>query len=280
MHAHLHDTPAHAHPRVRARAQERLRASGRLWPSATSCKTASKKKFSLSRFNPHARCAPAQTEPSEFALFPVASVSGETYQNFHRSYMPNQGRYTQNDPIGLAGGWNRFGYVNANPLSAYDPFGLDPWFKDPTLNRSHPVFDPGLNHESFNRSNNCYSYAMNRSGRVGGVLFGQAGYHPGDLSGRRYGDLNCESIFDAAKRDGAVAASSGESCTAGYHRGRLFIQPRSATNVLGDYHWHRQDANGTWSHKQGGISGAQSLGSGSNNALGYPNRCGDICLPN
>ncbi len=34
------------------------------------------------------------------------------HQNFFRSYRPQDGRYTQNDPIGMDGGWNRIGYQN------------------------------------------------------------------------------------------------------------------------------------------------------------------------
>ena len=45
--------------------------------------------------------------------------------NYFRTYQASQGRYTQADPIGLAGGMNRFGYVGANPLSFIDPRGLD-----------------------------------------------------------------------------------------------------------------------------------------------------------
>jgi RHS repeat-associated protein len=58
--------------------------------------------------------------------FPGQYADSETglFYNYFRSYQPNQGRYTQNDPIGLGGGWNRFGYVEGNPLRHPDPFGL------------------------------------------------------------------------------------------------------------------------------------------------------------
>jgi RHS repeat-associated protein len=44
--------------------------------------------------------------------------------NWMRSYSPNNGRYTQSDPIDLAGGWNKFGYAEQNPLMYTDPSGL------------------------------------------------------------------------------------------------------------------------------------------------------------
>jgi RHS repeat-associated protein len=46
------------------------------------------------------------------------------FYNYFRSYVARTGTYSQPDPIGLDGGWNRFGYVGANPLKFPDPSGL------------------------------------------------------------------------------------------------------------------------------------------------------------
>ncbi|WP_284041577.1 RHS repeat-associated core domain-containing protein, partial [Vreelandella olivaria] len=43
----------------------------------------------------------------------------------HRYYDPQQGRYISQDPIGLNGGTNLYGYVT-NPTGMVDPLGLSP----------------------------------------------------------------------------------------------------------------------------------------------------------
>jgi RHS repeat-associated protein len=42
----------------------------------------------------------------------------------NRVYDPGTGRFTQEDPIGLAGGLNTYGFANGDPRNSSDPFGL------------------------------------------------------------------------------------------------------------------------------------------------------------
>jgi RHS repeat-associated protein len=74
-----------------------------------------------------------------------------------RYYDPVTGRFTQEDPIGLAGGLNLYGYANGDPVNFSDPFGLascatadmgstcdDPRTSQPQQPTASPFGEPAL----------------------------------------------------------------------------------------------------------------------------------------
>ena len=71
---------------------------------------------------------PGGRGPLAFSLrFPgqVADAESGLFYNRNRYYDPTSARYTQSDPIGLAGGSSStYGYVNGNPLMYVDFYGL------------------------------------------------------------------------------------------------------------------------------------------------------------
>ncbi len=52
-------------------------------------------------------------------------ATGQFYMR-NRYYDPNSGQFTQEDPLGLAGGLNLYGFAKGDPINFSDPFGLKP----------------------------------------------------------------------------------------------------------------------------------------------------------
>src|SRR5690606_29495388 len=70
---------------------------------------------------------PAETDPNYFWLGSLTTGmtdgSGLQYRR-NRYYDPETGRFTQSDPIGIAGGINLYGFAGGDPVNFADPFGL------------------------------------------------------------------------------------------------------------------------------------------------------------
>jgi RHS repeat-associated protein len=55
----------------------------------------------------------------------MRDATGQMYMR-NRYYDPASGRFTQEDPIGIAGGLNVYGFANGDPVTYSDPYGLCP----------------------------------------------------------------------------------------------------------------------------------------------------------
>jgi len=70
---------------------------------------------------------------------------------------------------------------------------------------------------------------------------------PGAYSGVKLSaPVDCAKVIDAVKRDGVTEPNSTGECPCGRHKVYLVIDIDGR-----DYHWYRQDSDGTWSHKRG-----------------------------
>ena len=74
------------------------------------------------------RIAPSSSTGASFSFRTLLRLiryahCGHLYRR-NRYYDPGAGRFTQEDPIGLAGGVNAYGFANGDPVSFADPYGL------------------------------------------------------------------------------------------------------------------------------------------------------------
>jgi RHS repeat-associated protein len=99
-----------------------------------------RKTYCGTQFGEHQNaCNPFTTGSQDYSAYgsaaaPVAgqpgyngqeSTGGLVYMR-NRWYDPNTGRFTQEDPIGYAGGSNLYAYAGNDPVNHSDPFGLSP----------------------------------------------------------------------------------------------------------------------------------------------------------
>ena len=209
------------------------------------------------------------------------------YRN--RFYHPTLGRFVTRDPIGYnSNGINLYQYCANDSINSIDLLGLidgrsrilesflrrlrrgrrryppisptplPPKYEPPPP----PKYDPNFwNDPLIQDSNNCYSYACDSPTQPdGSPRPPRTKPQPGG------GTTNdCTSVIAAAKRDGLIDPDECGECPTGWHKVYAVVAPDE------DYHWYREDDDGTWSHKRG-LGPCTNLDA-SDNPITDPSQC-------
>ena len=149
----------------------------------------------------------------------------------------------------------------------FTPEPIPPAF--PSHNLALPVsgyefeFEPILWNDGgdIQKSTNCYAYMLNR--RTGFEIGHKL--QPGELSGDPLNtaeDINVSKIIELVRADADIAGFYFEesdprsTCPDGTYKVALVVDPGV------DYHWYRQNPDGTWSHKPGHLEATDVDASG------------------
>ena len=204
---------------------------------------------------------------------------------------PVTGRWYTVDPL-----WpfeKGYSYSDLFPVQLTDPSGLSVVIGLGLVAggypKQHPQWNPGFwNRPGVIDNNNCYSYACDWPW---GVPLPSGKPQPGDKSGNLYenfpqGKPSCKNIVSNALRDGLITPMPRTGCNKGTHKVCLYVTGEPPAGGNPDYHWYRQDGDGTWSDKPGNTA-IQRCYPGSNKPVtnpdldasqsGYPNKCGCFC---
>lgn len=173
-------------------------------------------------------------------------------------------------------------YKSILPLNGYEPqFNRDLWAMDP----------------SFIDNQNCYAYAINQF-RFNRHNKSVPGYDRGSTNVIGKDVINCKllskEILDDLGED-AYSVKAEKACGENTYKMMLFIT-NDKTGMYSDFHFYRQDKDGTWSHKRGHAFEPTKLDAsgkvitdprksdkhfrdGSSPGYNYSTYCGSFCVP-
>lgn len=120
-----------------------------------------------------------------------------------------------------------------------------------------PLWIPSLweeiNNNDHLKYSNCYTYAFNY------VDYGDSKLQPGEIHGTKYLENTCDEIIQKVKNDNhredIIETTFDIELPNDRYKIALFIDPdendRDTDDFDQDYHFYRQDCDGSWSHKPG-----------------------------
>lgn len=194
-------------------------------------------------------------------------------------YHPGLGQFVERDPKGYDGGPNLYQAFGSNPITRVDPFGLEPTTQpstqphDPTTCRAC-LRDP-YPEDATDDAVNCDRYAFGLGLELmpnvvneaidAGILQG-FGNDVNDELGGSWLDKNSDKLersldnyFNKYPAKGFKLNKVTDSCPCGYRK--VAAQSYDPDIFRGrDYHFARQNADGTWSDKLRGSNASSCPG--------------------
>ena len=122
----------------------------------------------------------------------------------NRYYNTTTGRFTQEDPIGLAGGLNLYGFANGDPVNFSDPFGLCPMcipIAIGVIEGASAIYDIFQTYRAFRRG------ASEGASSLQATLLGAIAPGPGHLWQRAANSLDALSAAAGVSKTGGLTAA-------------------------------------------------------------------------
>ncbi|MDX2058915.1 MAG: RHS repeat-associated core domain-containing protein, partial [Gemmatimonadales bacterium] len=157
----------------------------------------------------------------------------------HRYYDPTTGRFTQPDPIGLAGGLNLYGFANGDPVNFSDPFGLVPlplilWGMFELGSALYDVYETT---QAF-RSSSAEGAEALQATLMGAIAPGPGNFYrkAANAAGRfaKAGIETAEPHFSRRLAGRESRGITGQNALDAYNRGRVFYDPESGRYIRHD----------------------------------------------
>jgi hypothetical protein len=194
------------------------------------------------------------------AIFSLAFVASDA-SAYYASHM---GRWLTRDPMGYRGGMDLYEFVGSCPTTWLDPLG---WF---------PMGKPGGWGSGDDSTGNCWRYACNDPGKP------REPHSPFPGGPDPGGTISCMDLMrDVRHMPGVTSPSPDGECDECDYKVLLVLTPPDDEG-FNDYHWYRQDDDGSWSSKPGNtpVVPVEPGTPPEDDARkrGYPTICGYLCV--